>query len=181
MDTVGFLEVTSIAAGVEMTDAMLKASNVKLIFSRASCPGKFYILITGDVSGVETSVKQGISHGKGCVVKSTVIPKVHKQVIQNINVGAVPTNAAAVGVIEYYCVTSSIVAADVAVKAANVELVDIRLGTAIGGKGFIVLTGELSAVKTAVNAAVSHTKDEGMLVNYTVVSNPKPEVLESLL
>lgn len=35
-------------------------------------------------------------------------------------------------------------------KAADVDLVDLRLGTGIGGKSFVILTGEVAAVTEAV-------------------------------
>lgn len=38
MDTIGFLELNSIAKGIEVVDYMLKAADAKLIMARASCP-----------------------------------------------------------------------------------------------------------------------------------------------
>lgn len=40
METIGFLELNSIAKGIEAADAVLKAAEVELIFSKAVCPGK---------------------------------------------------------------------------------------------------------------------------------------------
>ena len=180
MDTLGFLETTSIAAGVEIADKMLKTSNVELLFARASCPGKFYILITGDVSSVELSLRQGEETGRGFVVSTTLLPRIHPQVIKAISAGTMPESPAAIGVLEYYSVTASLAAADIAVKAANVELVDIRLGTGIGGKSFVLLAGEISTVQNAVAAAMNAQNDVGLLVNSTVVANPKRELLDHL-
>lgn len=179
MDTMGFLETTSIAKGVEICDAMLKASYVDLISARASCPGKYYIIISGDVSAVTTSINEGVSRGKGYVVYHSVLSNIHPNVIQAINVSTVPDKIAALGVLEFYSVTASLISADIAVKAANVHIVDIRLGTGIGGKSFLVLAGELAAVKSAVSSAVN-SLDTGMLVSQVVVSNPRRELIESL-
>ena len=44
METIGFLELNSIAKGVEVADIVLKTAAVSLIFSRAGCPGKYYLL-----------------------------------------------------------------------------------------------------------------------------------------
>ena len=43
----------------------------------------------------------------------------------------------AVGVLEFYSVASAITAADVAAKAANITLIEVRIGYAIGGKGYV--------------------------------------------
>lgn len=180
MDTIGFIELSSIASGVEIADIMLKAAQVNLIFAKASCPGKYYILISGQVSGVENAIREGREAGGGFVVSSLVLPKIHPQVIAAINMSSMPNKVSAIGVIEFFSVTSSLVAADAAVKASLVELIDIRLGTGIGGKSFVVLTGETSAVRTAVDAAVVGQIDSGMLLNKIVVSNPRKELLASL-
>ncbi|MFR7476243.1 BMC domain-containing protein [Frisingicoccus sp.] len=49
IETVGFLELNSIAKGVEAADAILKAAQVELTFAKPVCPGKYSILFTGEV------------------------------------------------------------------------------------------------------------------------------------
>lgn len=180
MDTIGFIELSSIASGVQIADAMLKAAKVELILSHASCPGKYYILVSGQVSDVRDAVRQGEDMGGGFVVSSLVLPKIDPQVIAAVNMSAMPEKITAIGVIEFFSVAASLTAADTAVKAAPVELIDIRLGTGIGGKSFVILTGETAAVSSAVEAAALSQKDSGMLVNKTVVPNPRKELIESL-
>ena len=60
----------------------------------------------------------------------------------------------AIGVIEYFSVSSAVQGADDAAKASDVTLVNIRLGFAIGGKSYITLTGKISAVEEAVKAGL---------------------------
>ena len=50
METIGFLELNSIAKGIEAADAMLKAAEVRLVAARPSCPGKYHVLVTGEVA-----------------------------------------------------------------------------------------------------------------------------------
>ncbi|MDR0550520.1 MAG: BMC domain-containing protein [Spirochaetaceae bacterium] len=181
MDTLGLLELTSIAGGIEIVDAMLKVANVKLVFAKASCPGKYYIILNGKVADVEKAVALGVSRGGGFVVSSGVISRVHEQVIKAINGTAMPEKPLAIGVMEFFSVMSSIAAADTAVKAARVEIVDLRLGTGIGGKSFVVVTGDPASVNSAVEAASRPMLDSGMLVNKIVIANPRKELIESLL
>ena len=82
---------------------------------------------------------------------------------------------------EFFSVTASIYAADAAVKAADVELLDVRLGTGIGGKSFVVLSGEVAAVEEAVKCGVKTPNAEGMLVSSVVIPHPHFELYESLL
>ncbi|MBQ4372481.1 MAG: BMC domain-containing protein, partial [Lachnospiraceae bacterium] len=68
MITIGFLELNSIAKGIEAADAMCKAARVDLLSARPSCPGKYHILISGEVSAVQSSLKAGRSIGKSNII-----------------------------------------------------------------------------------------------------------------
>ena len=156
LETIGFLELNSIAKGVEAADLILKTAEVDLIFAKAGCPGKYYILFTGEVAAVKASLDAGAAIGGNHTVDSCVIPRVHPQVIKAINLAAEPGTPGAIGVMEFFSVTASVYAADAAVKAADVDLIDVRLGTGIGGKSFVVLTGEVAAVREAIECGI-HT------------------------
>ena len=181
MESIGFLELNSIAKGVEAADIVLKTADVRMLFAKAGCPGKYYLLFTGEVAAVQASVKAGRALGGEYVVDHCVIPRVHPQVIRAISMTAMPETMQAIGVMEFYSVTASVFGADAAVKAADVELVDVRLGTGIGGKSFVVLTGEVAAVREAVACGTNTPNAEGMLVSSVVIPSPHPELLESLL
>lgn len=181
METIGFLELNSIAKGIETADIVLKTAAVDLIFARAGCPGKYYLLFTGEVAAVQASIDAGRTVGGDHVVDCCVIPRIHPQVVRAINMTSMPETMRAVGVMEFFSVTASVYSADAAVKAADVDLVDVRLGTGIGGKSFVVLTGEVAAVTEAVQAGVHTPNAEGMLVSSVVIPSPHPELLDSLL
>ncbi len=59
MKTIGMLEFTSICRGIEACDAMVKAGDVTLITAKTACPGKYMILVTGDVGAVKSAVEAG--------------------------------------------------------------------------------------------------------------------------
>ena len=67
----------------------------------------------------------------------------------------------ALGIVESFSVASLIEGADAAVKAANVQLIEIRLAMALGGKAFVTLTGNVAAVQAAVDAAAGGRRAEG--------------------
>ena len=181
METIGFLELNSIAKGMEAADSVLKAAAVRLLFARAGCPGKYYLLFTGEVAAVQASLEAGEHAGEGFVVDSCVIPRVHPQVIEAIAAASAPEALRSVGVMEFFSVTASVYAADAAVKAADVDLIDVRLGTGIGGKSFVALTGEVAAVSEAVRCGVGTPAAAGMLVSSVVIPSPHPELLDTLL
>ena len=180
METIGFLELNSIAKGVEAADAILKAAEVELIFARAVCPGKYNVMFTGEVAAVTASLEAGAALGGACVVDSVVIPRVHPQVIQAINQMTEPGDVNAVGIMEFYSITSAVLAADAAVKAADVQLIDVRLGLGIGGKSFVVLTGEVAAAREAVRCGEESAAGKGLLLSSVVIPSPRPEVFQTL-
>lgn len=181
MVTLGFLELNSIAKGIEVADLMLKAAQTDLVFAKASCPGKYYILISGEVASVKSSIDTGVEFGGSFVIDSLVIPRVHEEVVSAINLCTIPNTTNAIGVMEFYSVTASILAADIAVKSADVSIIDIRLGTGIGGKSFVVISGDTAAVKSAIESGIEPDNIKGMLINQVVIPNPRKEIFESLL
>ncbi|MBI5731162.1 MAG: BMC domain-containing protein, partial [Ignavibacteriales bacterium] len=56
MNSIGLIEMTSIAAGMQAADIMLKTSQVELILSRTICSGKYIVLIGGEVAAVQSAV-----------------------------------------------------------------------------------------------------------------------------
>ena len=54
----------------------------------------------------------------------------------------------------------------------------MRIGYAIGGKGYVTLTGDVGAVRAAVAAA---SRDAQLLVGTTVIPRPAKQVFDSLL
>lgn len=178
---IGLVEFTSIAKGIEAADAMLKTAQIDILDAKAICPGKYIVLISGDVSAVENSVKAGMAIGGSQVVDDFVIPNVHPAVITAIAFASEVDDLAALGVIESFAVASLIVAADAAVKAAEVSLIEIRVGMGIGGKSFVTLTGDVGAVKAAMAAGTESVVANGMLVETAIIPRPHKNLKRYIL
>jgi len=179
--TIGLIELNSIVKGIETGDTMLKAAEVQLLKAHSICPGKYLILICGDVAAVEAAVEAGLAQGGGYVVDHLVLPSIHPQLIDAIHGSNEIKKVSSVGALEFFNVASSIIAADAAAKAAAVTLIEIRLGFSIGGKSVITLCGDVSAVQAAVEVGVTVGKERGMLVEKTVIPSPRKELFETLL
>ncbi|MCB6608559.1 BMC domain-containing protein [[Clostridium] symbiosum] len=181
MEAIGILESNSIAKGIEAADAVLKAADTTLLYAKPVCPGKYTILFYGDVAAVNASLDAGAAVVDAHLVDSVVIPRVHPQVIQAINLSTTPDGVNAVGVMEFFSVTAAVYAADAAAKAADVTLMDVRLGVGIGGKSFAILTGEVAAVEEAVRCGMATGEEKGLAVTSTVIPSPRKEIFEALL
>jgi len=180
-DSIGLIELGSIAAGFEVCDAMLKAADVELLLSRSICSGKYMVLIRGDVGAVRSSVSAGAQAGHFSVIDTFVIPRVHEAVFPALTGTAKGEALEALGIIESFSVASLIEGADAAAKAANVHLLEIRLAMALGGKAFVTLTGSVAAVRSAVEAGAAVVSAKGLLTNKVVIPQPRPELLTEMI
>ena len=180
-NSIGLIELTSIAAGFQVADAMLKAADVEIILSRTICSGKYMVLIGGDVAAVTSSVEAGGVVGRGSIIDAFIIPNVHNAVFPAISGTSKVDLLEALGIVESFSVASLIEAADAAVKAASVQLIEIRLAMALGGKAFLTLTGDVAAVQAAVDAGAAVVADKGLLVNKVVIPSPRKELLSEIV
>jgi microcompartment protein CcmL/EutN len=180
--SIGLIELSSIAAGFQVADTMLKAGNVRLLLSRSICSGKYMVLIGGDTAAVESAVAAGSLAANGCLIDQFVISKVHQDVFTALGRTApVESTLGALGILESFNVATLIVAADAAAKAANVQLLEIRLAMALGGKAFCTMTGDVASVQAGVDAGRQVIADAGVLVNAVVISRPHADVYKEVI
>ena len=180
MNALGMIETNSIPIGINAGDAMLKAATVELVAAQPICAGKYIVLVTGEVAAVKESVEAGKTVAGSLLVDSMIISHVHEQVPKAINACNEIGQVAAVGVMEAFSLCTAVVVADAAVKAADVSLIDVRLGRGLGGKAFITLTGEVAAVRAAIAAGEKMPEAAGMMSQSVVIPSPHPDMIQSL-
>jgi bacterial microcompartment shell protein len=178
---IGIIELRSIARGMYTTDVMLKKANVELLRAHVVCPGKYVILVAGAISQVRSAIEAGREVSPEVVVDACILPNVHPSVFPALTATTAVEEVRAVGVIETFTLVASIMAADMVVKAAPVELIEVRLPFAMGGKAFVVFTGEVSSVRSGVSSAVEQLKDEGVIDSFVVIPSPHKGLIEKLL
>lgn len=179
--SIGLIEFKSIAKGIEATDAMLKAGNVELVLTTPICPGKYITLISGEVGAVQNAVAVGNRTGNVFTIEQHVIPNVSEAVFPALTATAEIDKIASLGIIETISAVTSILAGDIAAKSANVRLLEIRIARGLGGKGFVMVTGELAAVKSAVAACESRLEDTGGIISAVTVASPSPALVSRML
>jgi microcompartment protein CcmL/EutN len=180
-NSIGLIELSSIAAGFEVSDAMLKAADVELVLARTICSGKYMVLIRGDVGAVESAVQNGCRTGDFSVIDTFIIPNVHESLFPALSGLTKAEAIESLGILESFSVASLIEGADAMAKAANVRLLEVRLAMALGGKAFATVTGSVSAVRSAVEAGAQAIAKKGLLVNKVVIAQPRPELLQELI
>ncbi len=175
----GILELRSIARGYFTLDAMTKRAEVAVLHAEPVSPGKYWIAVTGGEAEVQESMQAGVETAGDARLDHTLLTYAHDDVLAAVRDGVrakVPRDA--LGVLETATMASSIRAADAALKCAAVTLVDLHLARGIGGKGYLVVTGELSDVEAALDAA-AECAGESTVVGREVMANPDAAVAEA--
>lgn len=175
---IGMLELNSIACGMETCDVMIKAADIELIHAAPTCPGKYIILVGGDTGAVNEALSQGTRCAAAHEVGKLILPRVHPAVLDAIRGRVSHDSIRSLGIIEFRTVSSAVIAADFMVKAANISLIRVSIGHAIGGKGYVVVTGDVGDVNTSVDAAEKGLREKPVYV--TVIAQPSGELLRFL-
>jgi microcompartment protein CcmL/EutN len=163
------IETSSIAQGAVVGDAMVKTAEVDLIEARPLSPGKYWILIGGEVGPVRAAFRRGVEVAAETLLDSLFIPQIHEGVLHALAGTAPKLDHDALGVIETMTAAATIVAADQAAKAANVTVRDIKLANGLGGKGFFYVSGTVSDVQAAIDAGREDALKRGVLTRSVVV------------
>ena len=178
---IGMVEFSSIARGIYAADQMVKISEVEIVTAQTICPGKYIALVEGDVAAVQDSVHIGEKFAGEYFVDSLVIPNVHHGIFPAITGATMPEHVTALGIFETFSVATMITAADQILKAAELEAIEIRLGTGLGGKSFFTFTGDVAAVETGVDAGRGVAETKGLMVDAEVIPSPSDRLVPSVL
>ena len=175
---VGFVEIKSIPVGIQTADEMVKAGNVELLLATPICPGKYVIIVGGHVGPVKAAMsKAELIY----LIDTHILDNVREEVLPAISGFTNTENIQAVGAIETISALTAVIAADVAVKASKVSIVDLRIARGLGGKGYLVITGEVSSVRSAVNACLAKLSISGEVTSTAIIPRPHKSIVENLL
>ena len=138
--------LASIAKGYATLDAMVKKAIVKVEIARPVSPGRFVIAVCGEIADVEESYCAGLSMAGSGIIDHIFLPNPHEQ----LRTKRVGTGKSAL-IAECDTVSSTILAADAALKNCDVALGSMKLADGLGGKGFCVFYGDLCEINEAAN------------------------------
>ena len=178
LPALALLEFDSIAFGIAAGDAMVKRAPVKTIFAGTVHPGRYLVLVAGDVASVEESLEAGLSLSPP---KDRIyLPGAHPELARILSGGRNDRLGEALGVVETRSSASILGVADRGLKGADVRLQELRLADGLGGKAFCTFTGLLSDVDAAVELGVEGLEDPENLVARVVIPQIHEEMLTNL-
>ena len=180
---IGMIEFRTVSSGITATDLMVKTADVDIIEAQTVCPGKYISIITGELSAVRAAVENAKNSYAESHIDSFVLgnpdESIFPAIVGTTSVGVADVNS--LGIIETYDASQIIVAADNAVKTADVKLIEIRLARGMCGKSYAILTGEVAAVQAAVDRAKEAVAVNGMYLDSSVIARPDKRLCDSIL
>ncbi len=178
---IAMVEFMTVASGVSAADTMVKTSEIELMEATVVCPGKYIILICGDLSAVNAAVESAKKKHGERLIDSYVLGNPHESIFPAIYGATEIDNPKALGIVETYSAASIIAAADFAAKTAEVQLIEIRIARGMCGKSYMFITGDVAAVTASVERAKQSAADGGMLLDTSVIPNPDEKTWRNIL
>lgn len=180
--SLGVLEYRSIAVGMKAADDVLKTAEVDLILAKPVCPGKYIVLIKGNLSAVTAAIEKGKSEKyESVLVDDCILGNPHPSIFEGLYCSNDVKGIDAVGILETYSVASIFEVADDVVKTTPVEILEIRIAKGISGKAYVVFSGELSSVEASIEKASKSVKEKGLLLQTSVIPRPDPRLWEEFI
>jgi microcompartment protein CcmL/EutN len=178
----GLIETATIVAGIEVADAVCKRAPVTLRRLFSLTPGKLLTVFAGDEASVEEGFGAGLAAAGGALLDSLLLPGVEPRVVAALLAGGLRAEVGegSLGVVETHTIASCALGADAALKAAEVELIEMRLRRELGGKGYFLLCGAQDDVEAALAAARARVSPEA-LAGTLLIPRPHEDMVRELL
>lgn len=172
MISIGVVEISNVVKGYVACDGVLKTAAVEMVMAQPVCPGKFVMIFGGTIASVTAACDYASETFSDYIIDVQKFGNIEKRVFDGLNGSCESNYTGALGIVETFSVAACILAADAALKAANVELCDIRIARGMGGKSFVSVTGTVGAVTAATEAGALRAKEDGLLVDSDVIASP---------
>lgn len=166
---IAMLEFSSIGWGIRASDAMAKKAPLDSLTAGTVQPGKYLVMISGEVACVQEALQAGIESGAGSVLGTLFLPYVHRDVWAALLGRRANGQGEALGIIETQRVVDTILAADAAVKGSAVFLREIRLADGLGGHAFCLLNGRVQDVEASIELGVRALSEPEALISAVVI------------
>lgn len=175
-EALSLIEFTSIPRGTRALDALVKKAPIRLERVGTVQPGKMVVMFTGDVASVQASHGEALRVAEDGVHDDVLLPQIDARVYRAALGERGPWEGDTLGVIECQTMAGAILAADVAVKGADVAVLSVRLGDELGGKGLVHVMGQQHDVEAALALVTERVPRVGRAVDTTLTPRLDDEV-----
>ncbi len=177
---VAFVEYKTIATGIRSVDALLKKASVEIIVAHPVSSGKYICMFSGDVESVKSSLFEAKQVAGSALIDSFFIPNLHPEIIKVLQSTPEVGQLEGIAILETSTCASCIVAADKALKTADVKLLRVHLAQGIAGKAYFIINGEIGELESALLPAISLARKSQTLIDKVIIPKATHELLQAL-
>jgi microcompartment protein CcmL/EutN len=184
------IEMSDISVGFATLDALVKEAHVVLVGAGTVQHGHWLVAFAGDVHPVELSFARAIERAGSTVLDAVLLPNAEPRIAPTLSLGTLRpppaqrpeiAQGSTLGVIQTSTSPTILRCVDVALKGAEVELVELRAAEGLGGRALALVWGHQHWVEAAIElatAAFAKGRPEGC--SAVVIPNADPEVERAL-
>lgn len=176
----GALELATVARGIVALDQMVKRAENTVVAARTLSPGRYFILLSGNVAEIEEAMDAGREAAAEDRVDELILRDPHPGLRAALGDQLSTEWQESLAIVETTSLASALTAVDVCLKGAEVQLLELRLGAGLTGKGVFTLTGSLPMIQ-AVQDLVARAIPVERLIRLELIAQPHPDLPRNLL
>lgn len=173
-------ELATVARGVVVLDQMAKRAETTIVAARTTSPGRYLIIVSAPVAEIEEAMDAAQTTAAEDGVDQVLLRRPADELRAALQDQLDPHFEESLLIVETTTICGVLLAADRALKEAEVHLVELRLGAGLSGKGVMTLTGPLHFVEAARDV-VQEVLSEARLVRLELIAQPHPDLPTYLL
>ena len=173
------IELSSIARGMVVLDAIAKRAPVKIRHRGRYSGGKYLIVIEGDVASVEESFSAAMDVSQPVLLDSMMLATAHEDLIHALDGKMAAATGEAVLLFELTTVASILRSLDSTLKLIETKVVDLHCAMGIGGKGFFAVEAPLHDVEFARDELLL-TVDPELIISAEIIARPHEEMWDAM-
>lgn len=146
------LDMTDIPRGMQALDALVKEAEVEVLSAGTIHNGRYLVLFAGEVEPVQRAHDRAVAVAGRALHDAVLLPWADERIAPAILGGSprTPSDGDTLGVLQLDASPTLVRALDAALKGAEVELVQLRVGDGLGGKAIATVRGDSHDVDAAI-------------------------------
>ncbi len=176
----GSMELASIARGIVVLDQMAKRAETTIVANRTLSPGRYWLLISGEVAEVEEAMAAARAAAQEDLVDALLLPDPSDALRAALANELTVDLDESLAIVETLTLAGALLGLDRAVKDAGVRPIELRLGAGLTGKGVFTLTGPLHLIEAARDV-ITQVVESSRLLRIEIIAQPHPDLPGRLL
>ena len=180
-DSLGFLELNNVSDGMTCMDFMLKGALINIVKASIVNPGKFFIILQGSYGNIENAMQIAVNNFTNSIVDFYMLGRAEEGLINSLLGIENHENVESLAIIDTENIISGIIIADIISKTSYASIMKFNVSESMGGRTNIVINGEYSSLRHAIDEILSHINLKDKIIASNVIANPEDTLKQIML